>query len=49
VIGGVALVGLTYWFVYLRPEATPVSAPTQTTSAEHISAQAAAPVDGRQG
>src|SRR5262245_7074871 len=29
VIGGVALVGLTYWFVYLRPEATPVSAPIQ--------------------
>jgi formate transporter len=47
VIGGVALVGLTYWFVYLRPASPPVPTSTRTTVTESVPARAAA--GGRQG
>ncbi len=48
-IGGVILVGLTYWFIYLRPESALVPVSTRTTLAQHAPAQAEAEADGRQG
>jgi formate transporter len=48
VIGGVALVGLTYWFIYLQPESVPVSASAQTTVAQPSPLPAEAKADGRQ-
>ena len=48
-IGGVVLVGLTYWFIYLRPESALVPVSTRTTLAQHAPAQAEAEADGRQG
>lgn len=48
-IGGVILVGLTYWFIYLRPESALVPVSTRTTLAQHAPAQAEAEADGQQG
>lgn len=48
-IGGVVLVGLTYWFIYLRREPALVPVSTRTTLAQHAPAQAEAEADGRQG
>ncbi|HEV8714779.1 MAG TPA: formate/nitrite family transporter [Candidatus Binatia bacterium] len=49
VIGGVALVGLTYWFIYLRPQSALVPVSPQATLVQHTPAQAEAKADGRQG
>jgi formate transporter len=49
IIGGVVLVGLTYWFIYLRPQSALVPISPQTTLAQHAPAQSEAEVDGRQG
>ncbi|MBI3799687.1 MAG: formate/nitrite transporter family protein, partial [Deltaproteobacteria bacterium] len=46
VIGGVALVGLTYWFIYLRPETAPVAVSPLTTCARHAPPRAKAEADG---
>jgi formate/nitrite transporter len=48
VIGGVALVGLTYWFIYLQPESALVPASTQTTLAQHSPIPAEAEADEQQ-
>jgi len=49
VIGGVELVGLTYWFIYLRPESALISVSPQTTLARRGTALAEAEADGQQG
>ena len=48
VIGGVGLVGLTYWFIYLRPQSVGVALLSQTTSTQGVPTQADAEADGRQ-
>jgi formate/nitrite transporter len=48
VIGGVALVGLTYWFIYLRPESTLVAISPQLTFAQQTPPQTQDEADGRQ-
>jgi len=48
VIGGVALVGLTYWFIYLRPQSVGVALLPQTTSTQGVPTQADAEAEGRQ-
>lgn len=40
-IGGVVLVGLTYWFIYLRPESAPVPLSARTASTLHAPTRAA--------
>jgi formate transporter len=48
-IGGVVLVGLTYWFIYLRPEPALVPVSTQPALARHAPAPAEARGDSQQG
>lgn len=47
-IGGVVLVGLTYWFIYLRPERALVPASPHPPLAQHPSAPTEVDADGRQ-
>jgi len=47
-IGGVMLVGLTYWFIYLRPESGAVPLSTRTASVLHAPVQTEAGADGQQ-
>jgi formate transporter len=49
VIGGVVLVGLTYWFIYLRPQLALAPVSPQTTLVQHAPAHAEAKADGQQG
>jgi hypothetical protein len=49
VIGGVVLVGLTYWFIYLRPQLALAPVSPQTTLVPHAPAHAEAKADGQQG
>jgi len=49
VLGGVVLVGLTYWFIYLRPQPAFAPVSPQTTLAQHAPAPAEAKADGQQG
>ncbi len=47
-IGGVVLVGLTYWFIYLRPESAPVPLSPRTASTPHAPTHAEVEADGQQ-
>lgn len=49
VLGGVVLVGLTYWFIYLRPQLAFAPVSPQTTLTQHAPAPVEAKANGQQG